>query len=112
MTYQRSTLPTKGVMRRSTRVASTIAKKAAQQKVQFTPKTSEGSAPRAFYPAEMEESEKAHLPQPFLHDLPTSSLEPGTTTLDHPPSHVFPEPPVEETTTLSRQWIHGETYIF
>ena len=35
----------------------------------------------------------------LTHGLPTSSLEPGTTSLDHPPSHVFLEPPMEETTT-------------
>ena len=45
---------------------------------------------------ETEELEKAHLPQPFLHGLPASSLEPDTTNLDHPPTYVFPEPLLEE----------------
>lgn len=48
------------------------------------------------YPAETEESERAHLPQPFLHGLPTSSLEPGTTNLDRPLTYVFLESSLEE----------------
>ena len=35
-----------------------------------------------------------HLPQSFRQALPTSSLEPGTTNLEIPPSHTFPDQPV------------------
>ena len=51
------------------------------------------------YPAETEESEKAHLPQPFLHGLPTSSLELGIANLHQPPTYVFLEPPLDEAAT-------------
>ena len=36
----------------------------------------------------------AQLPQSFPHGLPTSSLEPGTTDQQYPPSSLFPEPPL------------------
>ena len=39
-----------------------------------------------------EEAETTHLPQSFRHGLPRSSLEPCTTNLQYPPSHLFPEP--------------------
>ena len=41
-----------------------------------------------------EKAETAHLPQSFRHGLPRCRLEPGTTDLQHPPSHLFPEPPL------------------
>lgn len=62
LTYQRSTTTTQGVAKRSARAASTIAKKAAQRREKFTPETNKGSTPQEMYPAETEESEKAHLP--------------------------------------------------
>ena len=37
---------------------------------------------------------KGQLPQSFPHGLPTSSLEPGTSDLQFPPSNIFPEPPL------------------
>ena len=43
-----------------------------------------------------EEAEIAHLLQSFRHGLPRSNLEPGTTDLQHPPSHMFPIPPLGE----------------
>ena len=33
----------------------------------------------------------AHLPQPFQYALPASSLELGTTNLQIPPEHTFPD---------------------
>ena len=41
-----------------------------------------------------EEEVVAHLPQTFPHGLPTSSLEPGTTDQQYPPTSLFPEPPL------------------
>ena len=50
-----------------------------------------------------EEAETAHLPQSFRHSLPRSSLELGTTDLQHPPSHLFPEPPLGEGGSHTRE---------
>ena len=98
LTYKRLAAQ-QGAARRSARAASTIAKKTAQRKVQFNMGDDAATGAYERYPAGTEESEKAHLPQPFLHGLPTSSLEPGTTNLDHPPSYVFPESPLDEPAT-------------
>ena len=38
----------------------------------------------------------AQLPQTFPHGLPPSSLEPGTTDQQYPPTSLFPEPPLGE----------------
>lgn len=96
LTYQRSTA-TQGVAKHSARAASTITKKTAQQKVQFSKGKDKSTGLHEMYPAEMEKSQKAHLPQPFPHRLPTSSLGPGTIDLDQPPTYVFPESLLEET---------------
>ena len=37
---------------------------------------------------------KERLPQSFPHGLPPSSLEPGTSDQQYPPSQLFPEPPM------------------
>ena len=37
---------------------------------------------------------KERLPQSFVHGLPASSLEPGTSDQQYPPSQLFPEPPM------------------
>ena len=80
LTYTRPAAP-QGATKRLARAASTITKKIAQRKVQFNTGDDAPTGAHERYPAETEESEKAHLPQPFLHGLPTSSLEPGTTNL-------------------------------
>ena len=55
---------------------------------------------------EDEMAEAAHFPQSFQHIFPGSNLEPGTTNLNFPPSHTFPnsEPvggdPVQHQTPL------------
>ena len=36
------------------------------------------------------------LPQSFPYGFPPSSLEPGTTDQQHPPSSLFPDPPLGE----------------
>ena len=98
LTYTRPATP-QGAARRSARAASTIAKKTAQRKVQFNTGGDVATRAHERYPTETEESEKAHLPQPFLHVVPTSSLEPGTTNLHHPPTYVFLELPLDEAAT-------------
>ena len=37
---------------------------------------------------------KERLPQSFPHGMPPSSLEPGTTDQQYPPTYLFPYPPV------------------
>ena len=39
---------------------------------------------------------RERLPQSFPHGLPPSSLEPGATDQQYPPSSLFPEPPVRD----------------
>ena len=39
---------------------------------------------------------KERVPQSFPHGLPLSSLEPGTTDWQYPPTTLFPEPPMGE----------------
>ena len=46
---------------------------------------------------------KGQLPQYFPHGLPTSSLEPGTSDLQFPPSNIFPEAPVGDGETLTQE---------
>ena len=46
---------------------------------------------------------KGKLPQSFPHRLPTSSLEPGTSALQCPPSNVFPEAPLGDGETLMQE---------
>ena len=112
------------VQRRSTRVSmpSAAARQAAQQKsarrVHFTPATDMPPSttttptpeaipttvdpllptPASQYTTPGFESDKyaykGQLPQSFPHGLPTSSLEPGTSDLQFPPSNIFPDPPL------------------
>ena len=46
---------------------------------------------------------RGKLPQSFPHGLPTSSLEPGTSDLQFPPSNIFPEAPLGEGGTLLQE---------
>ena len=46
---------------------------------------------------------KGQLPQSFPHGLPTSSLKPGTSDLQFPPSNVFPEAPLGDGATLMQE---------
>ena len=85
------------------------------RRVRFTPLV----APFATFPPSEEESEDenakaAHLPQSFQHTFSRSSLEPGTTNLNFPPSHTFPntEPvggdPVQHQTPVQvATWLHN-----
>ena len=43
---------------------------------------------------------KERLPQSFPHGLPPSSLEPGTSDQQYPPSQLFPEPPMGDNQEL------------
>ena len=43
---------------------------------------------------------KGQLPQSFPHGLPTSSLKPGTSDLQFPPSNLFPESPLGDHQTM------------
>ena len=105
------------VQRRSTRpsVPTEAARQSAEQqptrRVQFapsTPATLPGSTPEMVDPlCPTSDSQpatpgfesdkyafKGQLPQSFPHGLPTSSLEPGTSDLQFPPSNIFPDPPL------------------
>ena len=46
---------------------------------------------------------KGLSPQSFPHGLPTSSLEPGTSNMQFPPSNIFPEAPVGDGETLMQE---------
>ena len=46
---------------------------------------------------------KGQLPQSFPHGLPTSSLEPGTSDLQFPPSNIFPRAPLGDGELLMRE---------
>ena len=84
--------------RKSTRVpVPTVATREATQtvrRVRFSP----APAPSHTPPQQEEEEEEddisgaANLPQTFQHALPASSSEPGTTNLQIPPDHTFPDP--------------------
>ena len=82
------------------------------RRVQFAPSTHGRPAPipeisedpsiTPYVPAESQEmpgvpdkyAYKERLPQYFPHDLPPSSLEPGTSDQQYPSSQLFPEPPM------------------
>ena len=123
LTYKRP-LPAM-VQRRSTRPSQpTMAAKEAvsqrpERRVRFTPSTMPETQPTT-NPAvsgddplttpDVTENERpgnqekhpytAQLPQSFPHGLPTSSLEPGTTDQQFPPSPNFPEPPLGDREVL------------
>ena len=44
-----------------------------------------------------------HLPQSFPHGLPPSSLEPGTSDMQFPPSNLFPESPLGDGEVLRQE---------
>ena len=46
---------------------------------------------------------RGQLPQSFPHGLPTSSLEPGTSDLQFPPSTVFPDPPLGDAAAMMQE---------
>ena len=112
LTYQRPALAM--AQRRSTRVPQpTVAVQEAQpvkRRVKFTIPTPQTTLNRLTTPTPSvlppllpspttkstgeEATDTAHLPQTFPHGLPPSSLEPGTTDQQYPPTPLFPEPPL------------------
>ena len=46
---------------------------------------------------------EGHLPQSIPHGLPTSSLEPGTSDMQFPPSNIFPDPPLGDGTVYMQE---------
>ena len=75
---------------------------APRQRVQFAPATDFVTTLDAPNDSDTD-VEAAHLPQSFRHGLPRSSLEPGTTNLLYPPSHLFLDPPLGEGEPQTRE---------
>ena len=72
--------------------------------VDSTPDPSEAQTPMEDEPGFQEGYDhKGQLPQSFPHGLPPSSLEPGTSDIQFPPSNLFPESPLGDGEVLRQE---------